>query len=157
MKLLTVQHEKVLEIINNEDIYKADKELCRYYHNTPGCYNELIKRLNNETPIFAWYKLCGVSELDFSKKTIDLAGGKGIDKGIWMLLEVPDDLVLLSDFYDYVDMMFLEREGPDDFKDLPTWESVFEYIDKENRDIQAIIPYIKKEWIIETYDRSAND
>lgn len=147
MKLLTIQSKEVIDIVNRDGIYFADKHKSTYYKISPGCYNELMNRLDGKCPIFAWYKING-NNASLNDDIIKLADSRGVGTGVRILLEVPDNEVLLSDFYNYSDMIFLETEGAYDFKDIPTWEDVFDYVDENVLDIQALIKCIKKEWII---------
>lgn len=146
MLLLTVQSKEVIDEIYKNGVYYADINKSYYYKKTPNCYKELMNRISGNCPIFTWYKLEG-KQVGIDEEFIKAGGMKAVNEGVWLLLDVPDNQVLLTDFYEYTDMMFLETEGPDDFKDLPTWEAVFNYVDK-SYDIQAIIPCIKKEWIV---------
>lgn len=61
----------------------------------------------------------------------------------YVLLEVPDDIVLETDFYDYSDSIY-------DIELYPFTDELFN-INKEKRDTQGILPYIKQDWIVTTH------
>ena len=63
------------------------------------------------------------------------------------LMDIPDELILESDFYNFTDYIYMTRGFEPDFKVL--WETIFSDRDETK---QVVFPYIKKEWIIEKID-----
>ena len=154
MKLISFQHKSVLDKLNRDGIYECST-LSKFHESTPKCYNELSKRLNlreNISPVFAWYNVNGLP-LEINSDSIGRAlEMTGCDTTKYYLFElnVPDEYVDLQYFYNFVDMRCVEE-----FDDnvCITWYNVFN-VDRNDNDneIQATLPFIKREWIKNIYE-----
>ena len=157
MKLLTAQSLDVLSIIEEDEIYYANNNKSLYYSRTPECYKSLSNKIDGNTPIFAWNRIIG-AELDFSRITREKAESMAVTNECWIILDVPDSYVVLTDFYDYADNIWAEEHGEEatveEFGCKLNYDDAFivELTEKyDDRDIQAILPFIKKEWIVEVF------
>lgn len=137
MRILTIQHRKVLEEIQANGIYKAD--MCRIAPNHVKPYGLMMKTYGYETcPIFG--AIIGY-RVNFY--------GAHLHEGdtIVLELEVPREFVHVQDYYDWSDVIFYMEEGED-----PYAEKVLTRFDNEELDnrrpLQATLPYILKEWVV---------
>lgn len=151
MKLVTLQNKRVLDIINAEGEYIPHPK----YNFMDNEYQEMFEQYSKkigiaiEAAIWAWYvvdfertdklpsdKLLGYMEnfySDVSKDTI-------------LLIEVPDELVFLSDAYSWgsyiEDPPELQRENQ------YLWDVKVDW-DNDVDMVQAIFPSIKKEYLVD--------
>lgn len=116
-------------------------------------YNDLCKT-NYDNFFWVFTSLIGDEgkPLDITKMDKDLVTSMHSKIGIgenelinytYILLEVPDDIVLETDFYDYSDSIY-------DIELYPFTDELFN-VNKEKRDTQGILPYIKQDWIVTTH------
>ena len=156
MLLLTSQSKEVVDIINATGEYFVNTSKSLYYGHNPECYAQLTAKLGGKhSPIFTWAQLQDTEiGLTFAAS---LGNPIAITRSHWLLLDVPDEYVVLTDYFNYADMMWLkgntEEEILKEFKgEMPRWDQV--YIDKitpkwKYRDIQGILSTIKKEWVVD--------
>lgn len=156
MRILTFQHKNIIEELNNYGHY-----ICKYTSSfskeAPMIYDELRMLLNEKTglkanPIFGWAKLIDVEPLEVCKDFFFSSLGKvNFDHNNYLLFEinVPDSLVCLHDFFDFACFKADEEE------ELCTRKALHQFIFYSsifnNRDIQAVFPVIKKDWIVDIY------
>lgn len=152
MKIYTHQPKEFIEsLLNNGIIYTDEVYLDKRPRYFKFAYNILLSNLDSDKkklfthyPIWCWYKIESGIEND----------------GIKIKLDVPDDMVVLMDYYDwgggalYYSEIFLNellstppRIKPGDFTRIEDNIKNSLNIDIMRNDIQAIIPYIKLEWI----------
>lgn len=148
MKIVTIQNKAVLNIINTEGIYKASYS--RVSENLLAPYKALAKEYNyTSCPIFA-----GVVG-----KYCEFYGAK-TEHSVALELDIPDEEVSFQDYYNWVDVIYYMEASKEEFEEtfntalVPNIETYTKMVlnDKvePNRAVQATIPYIKKEWIINT-------
>lgn len=156
MRILTFQHKNIIEELNNYGHY-----ICTYTSSfskeAPMIYDELRMLLNEKTgikanPIFGWAKLIDVEPLEVCRDFFFSSLGKvNFDHNDYLLFEidVPDSLVCLHDFFDFACFKADEEE------ELCTRKALHQFIFYssifDNRDIQAVFPVIKKDWIVNIY------
>lgn len=156
MRILTFQHKNIIEELNNYGHY-----ICTYTSSfskeAPMIYDELRMLLNEKTglkanPIFGWAKLIDVEPLEVCRDFFFSSLGKvNFDHNDYLLFEinVPDNLVCLHDFFDFACFKADEEE------ELCTRKALHQFIFYSsifnNRDIQAVFPVIKKDWIVNIY------
>lgn len=156
MRILTFQHKNIIEELNNYGHY-----ICTYTSSfskeAPMIYDELRMLLNEKTglkanPIFGWAKLVDVEPLGVCRDFFFSSLGKvNFDHNDYLLFEinVPDNLVCLHDFFDFACFKADEEE------ELCTRKALHQFIFYSsifnNRDIQAVFPVIKKDWIVNIY------
>lgn len=156
MRILTFQHKNIIEELNNYGHY-----ICTYTSSfskeASMIYDELRMLLNEKTglkanPIFGWAKLVDVEPLEVCRDFFFSSLGKvNFDHNDYLLFEinVPDNLVCLHDFFDFACFKADEEE------ELCTRKALHQFIFYSsifnNRDIQAVFPVIKKDWIVNIY------
>lgn len=151
MKLVTLQNKRVLDIINAKGEYIPASK----YNMMKDEYKEMFDQYNRkvgipiEAAVWSWYvvnfertdklpndELLGYMENFYSDDSKDIA----------ILLEVPDELVFLSDAYAWAsyaaDPPELQKENP------YLWDAVVDWDNKVDM-VQAIFPSIKKEYVID--------
>lgn len=148
MKLFTHQSKDFIKELLKEGFIENNGTLMRPDPDVKFCYDKLlayarenVSKEFNKYPIWCWYK-------------IDQAS---INNGIKIELEVPEELVLLTDYYDwgggvlfYAESYFYAKNERDKQELLEIIERDFKNClnkDMFREDIQAIIPYIKLEWV----------
>lgn len=144
MKLITVQHENVLATLNCGNTYTAD--ISRVSDNLIEPYKRMMSKYNyTSAPVF-----CGV----VGRKT-EFYGAK-LEDTIILEIEVPDDLVNLQVYYDWSDVIFF-MEIPEEWNGTISLEQfIRDTLNGVNTNddkyaIQATIPYIKPEWLLNSY------
>ena len=159
MKLITFQHKDIIKDLNSKGIYECRLK-SSFSKATPDCYKMLANRLNlteNVYPIFAWYNVLGlplVVNIDTINRAMEMTGFK-IDEYYLFELEVPDEFVDLQYFFNFVDMRCVEEFNDNVFT---TWKDVFNVDKTESRiEIQATLPNIRKEWIMNVYEMTEED
>lgn len=157
MKVLTIQNFKVYKLIendgtaypynipNNRDWYPEELIARDTY------FSEYNKRHNSEYKNFFWV----FSSIIDDNGSIDL---NNVDKNLISIisgmvglklsepssyyainLEIPNDIILEIDFYDYTDSIC-------DIKQFPMIPEMYN-VNKQHRDVQGIIPYIDRKWV----------
>ena len=143
MKILTIQSS---DIDLSKKVF-ADGTKCNYRHALP-VYKHLFSDYNDKFDTnyesFFW----GFSDL--LKVSTDIAIKRAcemlqtsLDNRIILLLDVPDNICLETDFYNFSDEIFA-HEFPDELESC--WESIYE---NRNAEKQVIFPYIEPNMIIE--------
>lgn len=141
MYLVSIQSKAVLDILKNNEIYYAKKTTNKDLRSP---YDRMSKHYKwTSSPIFA----CVVNRrYDFY--------GANFDNSIILVLKVPKSIVKLQVYYDWTDMIYYMKHQTE-------WElgNLNNFIsttldgyrtNKRSEPIQATIPYIKKEWLINT-------
>lgn len=149
MKLYTYQsRDVILELLkdgfvkNNETLMSSEPHIKFCYDMILSYAKENISKEFNEYPIWCWYKTDRVP----------------ISDGIKIELEVPDELVVLSDYYDWRRvLLYSEAYITILLRNHRNTRCVFNDIYKNFKnclnkdmfkgDIQAIVPYIKLGWV----------
>ena len=159
MKLVTLQNKRVLDIINTDGEYIPLPK----YNLMDEEYKEMFEQYNRKigipikAAIWSWYVV------DF-ERTDELPNQKLLgymenfylddSKGIVLLLEVPDELVFLSDAYAWgsyiADPPELQKENPYLWDAKVDWDNSVDMV-------QAIFPSIKKEYVIDWVDIDKGD
>lgn len=121
----------------------------------------MIDRLKNKTtvnftyPVWGWYKVDG-EDVNIHKHLNRCIGMTGIDNPIIYELEIPCNEIVLTDFYQWVELMYFDfhpEEKPEDYdiniifklRHGESWQAVFPMID---------ISYVKKVYKLEgDYDK----
>ena len=150
MKVLTIQSFNVNKLIENDGIAYPYS----YPNNRDWYPEELIardtyfseynKRHNSKYKNFFWVFSSiigdnGPIDLDnVDKNLISIISGM-IGLKLVINLEIPDDIVLEIDFYDYTDSIC-------DIKQFPMIPEMYN-VNKQRRDVQGIIPYIDRKWV----------
>lgn len=154
MKLVTLQNKRVLDIVNTKGEYIPDSK----YNLMDDGYKEMFEQYNKkigipiEAAVWSWYvvnyertdKLPDNTLLSYME---NFYSDDGKDTAI--LLEVPDELVFLSDAYAWasyvVDPPELQKENPYLWDAKVDWDNSVDMV-------QAIFPSIKKEYVIDWVD-----
>lgn len=151
MKLLTIQSRKVLNTLLKDNIYCADF----YYmpHLKPGeveAYQLLMRYCHYKTvPIF-----CSVyNELANFLNTHIVRGC------VFIELDVPNEFITLQYSFLWIELLsFLKMGDSDDMHLAKSWKEqkieasmVKDLNDDIKYSIQAILPFIKPEWLIRAY------
>lgn len=151
MRLITLQNKQVLDTINTKGEYIPDSK----YNLMDDGYKEMFEQYNKkigipiEAAIWAWY-VVNYERTDKLPDSILLSYMENFysddNKDIIILLEVPDELVFLSDAYAWgsyiADPPELQRENP------YLWDAKVDW-DNNVDMVQAIFPSIKKKYIID--------
>lgn len=156
MRILTFQHKNILKDLDESGFYMC-KYISDFSKESPMLYEELRMLLNEKTglkanPIFGWAKLVGVEPLEVGKDFLFSSLGKvNFDHSNYLLfeLDIPDNLVCLHDFFDFACFKADEEE------ELCTRKALHSFIFYshvfDNRDVQAVFPVIKKQWVRDIY------
>lgn len=159
MKIITFQHEKVLEAIELNGVYFCDY-IGRYHKNTPQSYkflkdNFIIKKPKAKihNPIFGWVKVLRDEDIidENNPETISrmLEMTPFGDGRKMIVLDIPEDDVMETDFYLFVDLRCEEEFGDVIFTGgADCKESMLHPRTSNSIEIQAIFGEIRKEWII---------
>mgnify|MGYP001059113006 CR=1 FL=1 len=150
MKLFTHQSKEFVNSLLRDGFIKNNGSVMRDEKHIKYAYERLVKyaryNVSDEFvgfPIWCWYKIETAYEND----------------GIKIELDVPDELALLTDYYDwgggvlYYAELYLNGINEIEGETLTAKESMerdFSNCVNQNmlrEDIQAIIPYIKLEWV----------
>lgn len=144
MKVLTIQSEELIV----DGITYANPSKCNH-PNAIEVYKRLFKDYNDKHSAnyksFFW----GFSELltENLNEAVERASEMiGINHGKVMILDVPDELCLETDFYNFSDEIFAYNY-PEELDSC--WDSIYE---KRNAEKQVIFPYITPEMILKTFD-----
>lgn len=162
MKLITFQHKSILKDIKKGS-YKCN-HIGEYQKRTPISYNFIRKELENKisdkviNPIFAWSKVIDNKEISTSEVEIfRMLEMTPFDLSDYLMfeLDVPKEFVLLTDFYSFVDMRYYEEFESKRFNIGNLSKFVLSVDNKI--EIQAIIPEIKSEWVLNIYSVERNE
>lgn len=126
----------------------ADKTRCRLPEARP-VYEKLFKDYNQKFrtnyEAFFW----GFSNLRNSQTDeeiiMDIMAKVGTNEGTFLVLDVPDEICMETNFYNFSDEIFA-FEYPEELESL--WDTVYNIGPKD--DTQVIFPYIKPEFIKRT-------
>lgn len=160
MKLWTVQHKNVIEKINREGIYIANGEHSWHYHERgKKAYDLIIKRLK-AYPIWTLNSYEGTQlAYDFIKENLKNIGHIlpiGAKDSILLELEKPDDECILTDYYNWVDVLYYYQDAVGknkkqmELNGLNKIEHAFDL--RKDCSIQAVIKDIKNKDIVSLYD-----
>lgn len=145
MQVVTIQHKKVLESLENTGVYQA--EMSRVPDNRKQAYQDMCEYYGwDHCPVFG----CELGH------ELHLDDGRCED-GVALQLEVPDMYARRQHYYDWSDVIYF-LEFPNEFNDtfdltkvpdIKTYEKfVFDFIYLGSYDIvQVTMPFLKKEWI----------
>lgn len=151
MKLVTLQNKRVLDIINTKGEYIPASK----YNLMDDGYKEMFEqyekkvRIPIEAAVWLWYvanhertdKLPNNTLLSYMENFYS-----DDSKDIALLLDVPDELVFLSDPYGWASYV---ADPPELQKENPyLWDAVVDWDNKVDM-VQAIFPSIKKEYVID--------
>ena len=149
MKMITIQKE----FIKDNILYPVNL-LSKNQQQSPNCYKRLFEDFYNKTnikinkAIWCYSQLFKDEEICLNDKHINRAFEMGtINNPYAYLLNVPNDFCLQTSFYDWVDQIFKEEFPNDEPNYNPKWDNIY-YLENIN-EIQCIIPFIKKEWILD--------
>ena len=149
MKLVTLQKQEVLDVINSTGEYIPNPK----YNCLPSEYKEMFEAYSKKTgleinaAIWAWHTV-GYKRVD-NVPNMALVGEMESyyhdkNKNVALLLDVPDNLVLLTDAYSWAsyvsDPLEIRLENPYLWDVKVNWSAV-EYV-------QAIFPTIRKEYVL---------
>ena len=146
MYLITIQHENVLKELRSKGQYHCNY-LGGFSKQYPVSYGELATMLWVDIPIFAWKqvykdKSLHVNQLSRMLEMTPLPKGSVI-----LELEVPNDIPLLTNFYEWVGRLEEESGDIEVAEDrVQIWSGILDV--STCYEIQAVLPYIKEDWII---------
>lgn len=165
MKLLSIQSKEVLQKVLEEgvcypDISKADQRLTQLH-----AYKDYMQRYGEEIPKRTGMKFSNKIETvfwgysHFEGIGLELDNPAALDRALEMIgtsneqinngdkvimeLDVPDQLILKTNFYTYTDMLFTCEE-----EDGYYYNKEKMFIVDENEDTQGIFMCIRKEYLI---------
>lgn len=131
--------------VDGDIIYPTSE--CTHSH-ARSCHERLFadynKKFNTNIPNFFWgFNYLPCWRISLSNGCIDSCDYKiGGGYNIAYLLDIPEDVCLETDFYNYSDQIY--KNEFDNGEVTAEWESIYE---KRNNVRQVIFPFIKKEWI----------
>lgn len=154
MKLVTLQNKRVLDIINAKGEYIPASK----YNMVNDEYKEMFEQYNRkvgipiEAAVWSWY-VVNYERTDKLPDNTLLSYMENFysddNKDTIILLDVPDELVFLSDAYAWgsyiADPPELQKENP------YLWDAKVDW-DNNVDMVQAIFPSIKKEYVIDWVD-----
>ncbi|MFW5962559.1 MAG: hypothetical protein ACOCQR_02985 [bacterium] len=154
MRLITFQKFKAWEKVQKEGIYKCYFN-SEYRQKLTSIYKKMTRLVQEKTdedvftPIWCWRRIDDTYVSSF--KSVDLERCQGMTKldDIAILLEVPDNLAVLTDFYRWVDVMYFTEypDAPDLYcSHEELWANMFNI--RKEQSIQACIPFIAKEHVL---------
>lgn len=147
-KLITIQHKNVIGELRASDFYEC-KAKSEYHKRTPQSYQFLASKTNPacSIPIFTWEVVIPGTDLcassDQLRRMNEMTGFP--EDSVVLVLEVPDEHVLRTNFYEFVTMRCIE-EGIDDESGFRN-DFIFSISDGD--EVQSILPFIKYEWVKE--------
>lgn len=148
MKLITIQHPDVFDQLERDGIYYPDPNKNMLYYTE--IFKEYYKQKNIaiKAAVWAFYSIEDVKCNELNGEIIGriISNLPFLEDGIPILLEVPEEYVFLSDFYAWADYIEDINEGLDYVEPI-NWDAKVDW--DELSTVQAIIPYIKSEWVID--------
>lgn len=164
LKLITFQHKEVLREIEDKGYYMCSK-ISDYHRNTPNSYQFLKNTYKKKSPnspiiypIFTWSQVLSIgvppneNEGKCIERMLEMTGcPHNQEKNYYMLvLEVPTENVLETDFYSFVDMRCEEEFGEKIFTGQEDFDRILTPREQGVIEVQAIIGSINKDMIIKT-------
>lgn len=147
MNLVTIQYELITKNILYPNKFKSQNE-----NKSSKCYKKLFQDYKLKTG-FSIDKAIWCFKQLYKEKSINIEKdlpyifNLGVYESNYIYnLNVPEKYIVLTSFYDWVSLISRE-EDKEEF--LYLWNNIYDLKDVDV--IQAIIPYIKKEWIINIY------
>lgn len=162
MVLMTFQHKNVVNVLNKQGKYYCEVNSL-YSEEAPKMYQYLKELITEKTgvsskPIFGWSRLldCQNNSIDLSSPSYDSIY-QAISKVPYhgdsyylFILDVPDNLIVHHDFYDFACFK------ADEFEELCTDEDlknfIYNSVISDKRDTQSCFPYIDKSFVIGVYE-----
>ena len=147
IKIITIQHKSVLDILKNNKTYYASFEHIDNTENLIEPYKLMMEQYHyTHCPIFG-------AVLD---RYCEFLGANVTNNPVILELCVPEDRVKLTSYYDWSDVIFFlkypkEFKGKDDILTYATDVIAGYNTYREDIAIQATIPYIKPEWLVNSY------
>ena len=151
MKVLTIQSENI-DI--NKRVY-ADPSKCNHLNALP-VYKRLFSDYNSKhsttySSFFWGFSKLLTNDLNQAVKRACEMIGQDLTEGKVLILDIPRNLCLETDFYNFSDEIY-SFEYPNELDSC--WESIYE---KRNSERQVIFPYIDTEMILYSFDLSRNE
>ena len=148
MKALTIQSENLdLTFKNTDKVFPNGK--CNYPHAKP-VYEKLFKEYNERKDteynefFWAFSNLLTDDKHEAIKRAREMIGMENDKNNKILILDVPDNLCLATDFYNFADEIYA-HEFPNELKSV--WNSIFDV--RENSETQIIFPHISKDMVVE--------
>lgn len=153
MRVITIQHKDVLNILEQEGIYWVDQCKSSYKNYKPS-YDKMMKLMEEKLgvqllPIWCFSKVQGMEPSTDINWENYIGKGCPLDENSVLLeLEVDETNALIMDYYQWTDYMFF-LEGNDGDGIETALENLFKL---ERADtVQVCIPFIKKNMITGIY------
>lgn len=167
MKIWSVQSKELIDLLQHQSILYADPERCNHSNAKPA-YDRLFQVYNSlhntDYVDFFW----GLSELFMGNESLEKIKYSILEKiggeqqsCRMIVLNIPDELILETDFYNFTDYIYAVTESDEEVCDVFSfetndassiremlWESAFS---KRVSEKQVIFPYIKKEYIKDVF------
>lgn len=147
IKLVTIQHRSVLNTLKQGKTYYADFEHIDMKDKLITPYKLMMEHYHyTNCPIF-----CGVVG-----KYCEYLGANTTNDPVILELLVPQEEVNLTSYYDWSDVIFFlrypsEYKGKDSVLDFATDIIAGYNTYRKDIAIQATIPYIKPQWLVNNY------
>ena len=143
MKVLSIQSSAL--IISGRAY--PDKSRCNHPHALPvyqrlfGDYNE--KKGTSYESFFWGFSELRTNDLDVATtRALEMIGMLDAENCKVLILDVPDEICLETDFYNFSDEIFA-YQYPDELQSH--WDCIY---DNRNSEKQIIFPYIEESWVI---------
>jgi hypothetical protein len=153
MILYTSQNRKVYKEVLKNGIYHANIKRITHKEHTNIIqqlmeFSQLDCFKNINAPIWCFHSYYGEYGTDNVMKGLDERGVvPDLGDKVYLKLEVPDNLVFITNYYEWSDLMFFTNIEYDEERSKEQWQYLTS--DKGNTDIkQAIIPYITRDMIV---------
>lgn len=75
----------------------------------------------------------------------------GNPNDVLLKIEVPDEFVHKTSYYDWSDYLYFTLDEPDKKEAEISWKCAVD-VDSDTDTIQVLLPFIKKEWIVNIYE-----
>jgi len=104
-----------------------------------------------DIPIFAWYRVnhnetLSLSDIPRMMEMTEFSGDYFV-----LELNVSDSAPLLTNFYDWSDLIFTECEGHMDNETRKIlWKNILD-VNEQSVEIQAILPYLVANWVTDVH------
>lgn len=153
MRVVTIQHKDVLDIINRRGAYWVDQSKSQYdsYSETYDVMKELMRTVTGEEvlPIWCFSKVHDIEpSTDINWEYYDGKGANIDENSVLLELEIEESKAVITNYYNWTDYMYYlgERDWGEAICSLG-------YItDLTQADtIQVCIPYISKDMLIGVY------
>lgn len=153
IKIWTAQNKEVLNIINSSGVYIPDESFSKYYQGKGKLAYDLIINKINAFPIFGIVTYIGnrvIFNDDINRLSSDIPFSKD---NVLFELEMKDNDVLLTDYYNWVDILYYYQDANDLEKKELYYASTLDHClqIKEGRIVQSIIKSINKNNIKNVY------